>query len=181
MDGKYSVDAIPNMPVTASTAAMRPMTPRTRVVVRAGIIERSIASLHGRMENGAVGTILRAMYPTRALRSRNLAVMILLLGAFALFAGRWYFFGQDKSDFPDGYDAGQVAPKSHRILFENAFVRVLEVTVPPGTKEPIHHHRWPSLFLVWDTGGRTAHLRYYLADGSVRDHPSTDRPLLEGK
>jgi hypothetical protein len=45
-----------------------------------------------------------------------------------------------------------VAPKSHRVLFENAFVRVLEVIVAPGTTEPMHHHRWPSLFPVWDSG-----------------------------
>ena len=46
--------------------------------------------------------------------------------------------------------------------------------VPPGTKEPMHHHRWPSLFLYWDTGGRTGHIRYYTVDGSVRG-PSEQR------
>ena len=71
-------------------------------------------------------------------RSRNFAGLVLLLTAFALFAGRSHVFGQDKAGFPDGYDAVQVAPKSHRVLFENAFVRVLEVIVPPGTKEPMH-------------------------------------------
>jgi len=53
--------------------------------------------------------------------------------------------------------------------------------VPPGTKEPMHHHRWPSIFLVWDTGGRTAHTRYYPAGGGVRDHPSRETPVSEGK
>src|SRR5258707_13604544 len=48
--------AIPNMPMTESMAAIRPMTPRTMVAVRAGIMERSMASLHERMENGAVVT-----------------------------------------------------------------------------------------------------------------------------
>jgi hypothetical protein len=69
-------------------------------------------------------------------RGRSFAALILLLSAFALVAWRSYLFEQDKSGFPDGYDAVQVAPNSHRVLFENAFVRVLEVTVPPGTKEP---------------------------------------------
>jgi hypothetical protein len=114
-------------------------------------------------------------------RRRGFAALILLLGALVLVAGRSRLLGQDNSGFPDGYDAVQVAPKSHRVLFENAFVRVLEVTIPPGTKEPMHHHRWPSLFLVWDTGGRTAHQRYYTVDGTVRDHPSKEMPVTEGK
>ena len=123
------------------------------------------------------------MHRTNFLRSRrhSFSALILLLSAFALLAGRSHLLGQDKSGFPDGFDAVQVAPKSHRVLFENAFVRVLEVTVAPGTKEPMHHHRWPSLFLVWDTGGRTAHIRYFTADGSVRDHPSREMPVTEGK
>ncbi|HZC65224.1 MAG TPA: hypothetical protein VE545_01515 [Candidatus Dormibacteraeota bacterium] len=43
---------------------------------------------------------------------------------------------QDKSGFPYGYDAVKAAPKSHKVIFENEFVRVLEVTyrrlVPPN-------------------------------------------------
>lgn len=113
-------------------------------------------------------------------RKRGVATLV-LLSALALLAWRSRLFGQDKSGFPDGYDAVQVAPNSHRVLFENAFVRVLEVTVSPETKEPMHHHRWPSLFLNWDTGGRSAHLRYYKADGTVRDIPSKDTPVTEGK
>lgn len=107
--------------------------------------------------------------------------MILAISALALFAQRSDLLGQNKADFPDGYDAVQVAPNSHRVLFENAFVRVLEVTVPPGTKEPMHHHRWPSLFLYWDAGGRTTHQRYYLANGTVRDHPSVETPVTAGR
>jgi hypothetical protein len=114
-------------------------------------------------------------------RRRGFAALILLLGALGLVAGRSHLLGQDKAGFPDGYDAVQVAPTSHRVLFENAFVRVLEVTAPPGTKEPMHHHRWPSLFLFWDTGGRTGHQRYYAADGTVRDHPSKEMPVTEGR
>lgn len=48
---------------------------------------------------------------------------------------------QDETDFPQGYDAVTAAPGSHRIIFENALVRVLEVTMPsPGKTEPMHHH-----------------------------------------
>jgi predicted metal-dependent enzyme (double-stranded beta helix superfamily) len=114
-------------------------------------------------------------------RRRSFAAGAFLVCVFALFVGRSHLLGQNKSDFPDGYDGVQVAPNSHHVLFENAIVRVLEVTVPPGTKEPMHHHRWPSLFLYWDTGGRTAHQRYYRADGTVRDNPSRERPITEGR
>lgn len=79
----------------------------------------------------------------------------LAVSCLVLCARHFHAYGQDKSDFPDGYDAVQAAPKSHRVIFENAFVRVLEVTVSPGTTVPMHHHRWPSLLLSWDTGGKT--------------------------
>jgi hypothetical protein len=105
----------------------------------------------------------------------------MLVSFFALFARHSHLFGQDKSDFPDGYDAVQAAPSSHRVLFENAFVRVLEVTVAPGTTEPMHQHRWPSIFLNWDTGGRTALLQYHRTDGSVQDIRSKETPISEGK
>ncbi len=65
-------------------------------------------------------------------------------------------------------------------MFENASVRVLQVKVPPGVKEPMHYHRWQSIFLNWDTGGRTAHQRIDHADGSVHDIPSQERPLAPG-
>ena len=90
--------------------------------------------------------------------------------------------GQDQSGFPDGYDAVQAAPGSHRVIFENAAVRVLEVTMPPaGKTEPMHHHRWPSFFLSWDTGGKTPHIRYLRPDGSVREQTSANQPVHPGK
>jgi hypothetical protein len=89
---------------------------------------------------------------------------------------------QERSNFPDGYDAVQAAPGSHKVIFENAFVRVLEVTVPPsGTTIPMHHHRWPSFFLSWDTGGKSPHIRYHRPDGSVRDIPSKVEPTHPGR
>jgi hypothetical protein len=119
---------------------------------------------------------------SRILRSRRGMAAGIAVGSFlaALFALAAHVAGQDPAGFPEGFDAVQAAPNSHRVIFENAFVRVLEVTVPPGTREPMHHHRWPSLFLNWDVGGRTAHQRYYRADGSVHDMPSRDRPPTEG-
>jgi len=87
----------------------------------------------------------------------------------------------DTNGFPSGYDAVQVAPASHRVVYENALVRVLEVTVPPvGKTEPMHHHRWPSFFLEWDTGGTSPHIRYHTPDG-VRDSPAHDEPIHPGR
>jgi quercetin dioxygenase-like cupin family protein len=40
----------------------------------------------------------------------------------------------------DALDPVRVAPDTHKIAFENMFVRVLEVRVPPGTIEPRHRH-----------------------------------------
>jgi hypothetical protein len=63
-----------------------------------------------------------------------------------------------------------------------ASVRVLEVTVPAkGGTVPMHHHRWPSFFLSWDTGGATPHIRYHRPDGSVRDIPSKEYPVHAGR
>jgi hypothetical protein len=61
------------------------------------------------------------------------------LGFAALGAWQFRAWAADASGFPDGYDAVQAAPDSHRVIFENASVRVLEVTVPPnGQTEPMH-------------------------------------------
>jgi hypothetical protein len=120
--------------------------------------------------------------PEDLLRARKRGLIVALVVSSLVLSARYsYVNGQDKSDFPDGYDAVQAAPKSHKVIFENAFVRVLEVTVPPpGTTIPMHHHRWPSFFLDWDTGGGSSHIRYHRADGSVRDSPSTEEPVHPG-
>ena len=40
----------------------------------------------------------------------------------------------------DMLDPIRVAPDSHKVAFENMFVRVLEVRVRPGSVEPRHRH-----------------------------------------
>lgn len=88
---------------------------------------------------------------------------------------------QSEADFPQGYDAVTAAPGSHRVIFENALVRVLEVTMPPpGKTEPMHHHHWPSFFLDWDVGGKSPHIRYHQPGNIVRDVPSQDSPVHPG-
>lgn len=111
-------------------------------------------------------------------RGRRAVLIVSFLVAPAVY---FYAYGQDKSGFPTGYDAVQAAPATHRVIFENALVRVLEVTVPaPGTTIPMHHHHWPSFFLDWDTGGGTPHIRYHRPDGTVKDIPAAERPTHPG-
>jgi hypothetical protein len=120
--------------------------------------------------------------PNGRFRTRKLGIVLITVSiSLFLLARHLYLYGQDKSGFPDGYDAVQAAPNSHKVIFENEFVRVLEVTMPlPGVTEPMHHHRWPSFFLDWDTGGGSPHVRYHRADGTVRDSPGEESPIHPG-
>jgi hypothetical protein len=117
--------------------------------------------------------------------SRRLAVKIAMTSAGALLViiGTQQVLGTTgvAAGFPDGYDAVTAAPNSHKVIFENALVRVLEVTMPPsGQTEPMHHHHWPSFFLDWDTGGKSPHIRYHQPGSIVRDSPSVDSPVHPG-
>jgi hypothetical protein len=63
----------------------------------------------------------------------------------------------DQWPWPDDRDACIAAPASHHVLFENDAVPVLEVIIEPGTREPLHTHRAPSVMIV----DRPARIRYY--------------------
>jgi len=54
--------------------------------------------------------------------------------------------------WPKELEAMIAAPGNHKILFENAHVRVLEATVAPHSREPIHTHCWPSTLYIQKTG-----------------------------
>lgn len=62
--------------------------------------------------------------------------------------------------WPDSLDACVAAPDSHRVILENETVRVLEVVIEPGVREPTHTHRSPSVMIV----DEPARIRYYNAD-----------------
>lgn len=47
--------------------------------------------------------------------------------------------------WPDSLDAVIAAPRHHRVVLENEYVRVLEVRIPAGETVPMHTHRWPSV------------------------------------
>ena len=110
----------------------------------------------------------------------------IVIGAAAAFlavicAGRVAGVTQNAADFPEGYDAATAAPDSHKVIFENALVRVLEVAMPPpGKTEPMHHHHWPGFFLDWDTGGKSPHIRYHKPGDKVRDVQSSSTPPHPG-
>jgi hypothetical protein len=53
----------------------------------------------------------------------------------------------DPASWDPALDAVAAAPKHHRVLFENDKLRVLEVTLESDDEEPLHHHRWPSVFV----------------------------------
>ena len=48
-------------------------------------------------------------------------------------------------NWPDSLDAIIAAPKHHRLVLENEYVRVLEVRIPAGETVPMHTHCWPSV------------------------------------
>jgi predicted metal-dependent enzyme (double-stranded beta helix superfamily) len=65
--------------------------------------------------------------------------------------------------WPEEMDALLAAPASHRILLDNDRVRVLEVVIEPGTREPEHTHQAASVMIV----DEPAQIRYY-ADGALQ-------------
>jgi hypothetical protein len=128
--------------------------------------------------------MLRGMHvPNKTIRvPRVVLVAVMAMACLLLFARHHYLYGQNQSGFPDGFDAVQAAPNSHKVIFENEFIRVVQVTLPPaGHAEPMHFHRWPSLFIGYDTGGTTPHIRYHTPDGKIRDQPSQTEPVHAGE
>jgi quercetin dioxygenase-like cupin family protein len=74
----------------------------------------------------------------------------LTLGAVLIVAGTAAFVRSQPAD--DALDPLRVAPDTHKLAFENAYLRVLEVRIPPGKIEPRHRHpRGMSVYFTdWD-------------------------------
>ena len=64
---------------------------------------------------------------------------------------------------PNNYDAAIAASESHKILFENEKVRVMEVTIQPGQTEPLHMHPYKSITIV----ASPATLKYFDKEGNL--------------
>jgi hypothetical protein len=46
-------------------------------------------------------------------------------------------------------DGVLAAPENHTVLYEDDLIRVIAVSIAPGTIEkPHHHHRFPSIFVI---------------------------------
>jgi quercetin dioxygenase-like cupin family protein len=84
------------------------------------------------------------------MRSRSLAIVVgfVLAGAPVLLA----------------QDPVKVAPTNYKVILENASVRVLEVSLPPGTKNAMHQH--PDVIVVALAAAKT---RFTLPDGKTVD------------
>ena len=54
--------------------------------------------------------------------------------------------------WPGPLDSVKSAPETHKVIFENEHVRVLDVTIPPHSKEPVHTHCLPSTLYVQQIG-----------------------------
>jgi hypothetical protein len=63
----------------------------------------------------------------------------------------------------DALDALDAAPGSHRLLFENDAVRVLETRISSGETTELHTHRWPGVLYILSFG----HFVRRDADGAV--------------
>lgn len=50
--------------------------------------------------------------------------------------------------WPEDLDAVRAAPAQHRVLLENADVRVLDTRIEPGERTPVHTHCWPAVHCV---------------------------------
>jgi quercetin dioxygenase-like cupin family protein len=61
-------------------------------------------------------------------------------------------------------DMAKVAPKNTKVLVDNDQVRVMEVTLRPGDRLPMHSH--PANVVYFVTGGKT---KTTLADGKVTE------------
>ena len=68
--------------------------------------------------------------------------------------------------WPKSTDAVAAAPDNHHVLLENEQVRVLDVVVPPHTKEPVHAHCSPSVL-------------YIIEASSFIDHDASGKVLLD--
>jgi quercetin dioxygenase-like cupin family protein len=64
------------------------------------------------------------------------AKLVLVCFGLILSLATYLSFGSN----PEDLDPLKVAPETHKLVFENALVRVIEAKVPPGAIEPKHSH-----------------------------------------
>jgi len=98
---------------------------------------------------------------------KRIANVVLVVGAL----GAGFLLGQSRAKFDQWWtpenDALTAAPHNHKLLFENDEVRVLEVIVQPGVREPLHAHRYPSVLYYISA----AHMLEHSPNIAAVDHP----------
>lgn len=67
------------------------------------------------------------------------------------------------------------APAHHKPLLENAFVLVLDVSIPAGASVPAHLHPWPAVFITL----APAHLVFRNRVGEIVREVQPPAPTLE--
>jgi len=80
--------------------------------------------------------------------------------------------------WPESLDALAAAPAQHRVLFENAHVRVLDTRINPGQRTPVHTHRWPAAHYIvsWSDFVRRDADGTVLLDTRKTDHARVGTP-----
>ena len=54
----------------------------------------------------------------------------------------------DPNSWDPALDSVVAAPENHQVIYEDDVIRVVSVSLPAGTREKPHHHRWPSVFII---------------------------------
>jgi len=49
---------------------------------------------------------------------------------------------------PDARDALAIAPDTHKVVIDNDMIRILDVNLPPGSKQPAHSQVWPAIIIA---------------------------------
>lgn len=75
----------------------------------------------------------------------------------------------------DDYFPLKAAPAHHKPLFENEFVLVLDVSIPPGVTVPAHLHPWSAVFITLEPSD----LVFRNLAGEVVRETRAPRPLTE--
>lgn len=99
----------------------------------------------------------------RDARKTRLALIGLPLIAFVLCTVAGTGQARSPSDDLDAYLPLAAAPAHHKPIFENEFVLVLDVSIPPGVTVPPHIHPWPAVFITL----QPAHLMFRNLAGEV--------------
>ena len=82
-------------------------------------------------------------------------------------------------EWPKQLEAVTAAPDSHIVLHEDEDMRVLLVSVPPKTREPVHTHQWPSVMIVEDGGKNCLETFNLEEDGSLEPASKIEVPIPE--